>query len=172
MPSQSEKTKQIVLLAMLSAMALAVQWLESLLPTMLPGIPVRIGLANVFVLVAFLAGRKKEAVFIVLMKSAVFSLVSGNISGAFYSLAGSFLSYAGMFLAYSFYEKEILSELGLSMAGAFLFQVGQMAVGLFVVGKTMLYYFPLMGLLSLPAGIATGWLAKILYRRLGKVISA
>ena len=170
MQSQSERTKNLVLIALLSAMALAVQWMESLLPTMFPGIPVRIGFSNIFVLFAFLAGKRREAVFIVLLRTCVFCLISGNVSGALYSLAGGLLSYGGMYAVYPLYQKEKISEMGLSMTGSFLFQTGQMLVGLFVVGKAMLYYFSLMGLLSLPAGIVTGLLAKLLYRRLEKRI--
>ena len=46
--------KRIATLALLAAMALAVQSLESLLPPIVPGVPFKLGLANIFTLVALL----------------------------------------------------------------------------------------------------------------------
>ena len=59
-----------------------------------------------------------------------------------------------------------ISAIGLSVAGAFCFNVGQLAVGCLTAGLAMIAYLPWMGLLSIPAGIATGLLTALLIRRL------
>ncbi|MEG1525524.1 MAG: Gx transporter family protein [Clostridia bacterium] len=157
--------KRIATVAMLSAMALAVQYFESLLPPIVPGIPVRIGLANLFVLFALLTGHKADAAFVSLLRCLLYPLITGNISGLAYAVVGSLLGYLGMLLLLPLYHKDAVGAVGISVLGAFLFNVGQLLVGIFVVGTAMTVYFPWMGLLSIPAGICTGLLAKMLVRR-------
>ena len=66
----------------------------------------------------------------------------------------------------SLVHRSLLSPMGLSVAGAFCFNLGQALVGFVTVGRAMLAYFPYMGLLSIPAGLATGFLCMLLMRRL------
>ncbi len=159
-------TKRIAEVAMLTAMALAVQYMEALLPPPVPGVPVRIGLANIFVLYALLRGRKLDAALIALVRCMVFPLVAGSVSGLAYALTGSLLSYIGMAALLPQYQKARVSAVGVSVLGAFLFNVGQALVGWAVIGRAMWLYFPWMGLLSLPAGVCTGLAAGLLIRRL------
>ena len=65
-------------------------------------------------------------------------------------------------------RKERISAVGLSVAGASAFQAGQALPGYIAAGEAMLAYLPLMILLSVPAGIATGWICIVLIRRVGK----
>lgn len=157
--------KRLATTAMLSAMALAVQYLESLLPPIVPGVPVRIGLANIFVLFALLKGRRADAGWITLLRCLLFPLVTGNISGFAYSLCGSVLGYGSMLALLPAYQREHVGAIGVSVLGAFFFNIGQLLVGIVVVGRAMAAYFPWMGLLSIPAGICTGLLGALLNRR-------
>lgn len=152
--------------ALLAAMALAAQYLESLLPPVLPGVPARIGLANIFVLLPLLSGRKGEAAAISLLRCLLLPLLTGNVSGLPYALAGSAASFFVMLPLLSPYRAGHIGAAGVSVAGAFLFNMGQLFVGVCVVGKAMLAYVPWMGLLSIPAGICTGLLAALLKKRL------
>ena len=95
----SRAVRRITVIALLTAMALAAQWLESLLPPIVPAIPVRLGLANCFVLYALLALRRRtDALIVTVLRALLFVLVAGNASQVFYSLAGGLLSYAAMAL--------------------------------------------------------------------------
>ncbi len=152
--------------AVLTAMALAVQYLESLLPPVFPGVPVRIGLANIFVLLPLLSGRRGQAAAISLLRCLLLPLVIGNVSGLPYALAGSALSFAGMLPLLWPYRAGRVGAVGVSVAGAFLFNMGQLFVGVCVVGRAMLAYVPWMGLLSIPAGVCTGLLAQLVKKRL------
>ena len=159
-------TRTLTTTALLTAMALAVQYLESLLPPILPGIPVRIGLANIFVLLPLLARRKGAAAAISLLRCLLLPLITGNVSGLPYALAGSAASLLGMLSLLPPYRAGRVGAVGVSVAGAFLFNMGQLAVGVCVAGKAMLAYVPWMGLCSIPAGVATGLLAALLKKRL------
>ena len=59
-----------------------------------------------------------------------------------------------------------VTPIGISVAGAFCFNVGQIVIGMVLVGKQVLAYFPLMGLLSIPTGACVGLAAWIIKRRL------
>ncbi len=163
----SRAVRRITVIALLTAMALAAQWLESLLPPIVPAIPVRLGLANCFVLYALLALRRRtDALIVTVLRALLFVLVAGNASQVFYSLAGGLLSYAAMALLLPLQASGRISAIGLSVAGAFCFNVGQLAVGCLTAGPAMIAYLPWIGLLSIPAGIATGLLTALLIRRL------
>lgn len=167
------KIRRLTTIAILCAMALALQWFESLLPPIVPAIPVKLGLANVFTLYALLCLSRKEALCIAMLRCLMFPLISGAVSGFFYAAAGSLLAWCAMAALLPLARVNRLSAMGLSVAGAFLFNVGQALVGLFTVGRAMLAYFPYMGLLSIPAGLATGFLCALLIRRLaGRAASA
>lgn len=159
-------TRRIAEVALLTAMALGAQWLESLLPPIIPAIPVRLGLANIFTLFALLRRSRSDALLITLLRCPLFVLVTGNVSQLFYALAGGLLAWGAMALLIGSLRAGRISAVGLSVAGAFFFNVGQLAVGCVATGPAMLAYLPWMGLLSIPAGIATGLLAGLLARRI------
>lgn len=161
-------TKRLAKVSVLCAMALAVQYLESLLPTLVPGVPIRIGLANVFVLFALLNEKRADAAWIALVKVLVLPLVTGNVSALPYSLLGALCSLGAMLLVLPFFRRGTVGEIGLSALGAFCFNLGQLAVGCVLVGRAMLFYFPWLGVLSIPAGIATGLIARLLVKRIPK----
>ena len=158
-------TRALTTTALLAAMALAVQYLESLLPPLLPGVPARLGLANIFVLLPLLHGRRADAAAIALLRCLLLPLLTGNVSGLPYALSGSVMGYLAMLALLPAYRKERVSAVGVSVAGAFLFNMGQLLAGVCIVGKAMLAYVPWMGLLSIPAGICTGLVASVLFRR-------
>ena len=166
---QASLARQITTVALLTAMALALQWLESLLPTMIPGIPVRIGLANIFVLYALLTMTVWDAFAVAVLRNILFGLITGNVSGVLYSLCGSILSWTVMTAMLPAWRKKWVSPAGISAAGAFAFQLGQAVAGRITVGTAIWYYFPYMGLLSVPAGIVTGVLCNVLKNRLPHV---
>ena len=158
--------KRLCTAALLSAMALALQYLESLLPPLVPGIPVKLGLANLVTLYTMLRFSRRDAFIVSALRVLLFPLLSGAVSGFFYAAAGTLLSFAVMALLLPIVRAGRLSPVGQSVAGAFLFHVGQTLVGLLTVGRAMLAYFPYMGLISIPAGALTGFLAMFLAKRL------
>ena len=160
------KASWISVTALFTAMSLGVQYLESMLPPPVPGIPVRIGMANLFYLFLLLRNRKREAFCTALLRCLLFPLVSGNPSAFLYSLAGTALSCSAMAALFPLYQKDVVSPIGVSCSGAFLFQIGQLLAGLFIVGRAVFYYLPWLCLLSIPAGICTGLLCSLLLHRI------
>ena len=158
-------------LAMLTALALIAHYLESLLPPLMAGLPVKLGLANVFSLTAMLMWSPKEAFAITVIRCLLGSVFAGSPTSLMYSMTGGILSCILMSLLLPLCRREKISPAGLSIAGAFAFNAGQLGVGALIVGKGMLLYFPLMSLLSLPTGIFVGFCAGLCARALGKKVS-
>ena len=135
--SQSKNTGRIARLAVLTAMALALQWLETLLPPPVPAVPVRIGLANIFVLYAMMEMTPGDALAVSVLRSLLLPLITGNVSGLLYSLCGGVLSWIAMTVLLGSYRRGRISSIGLSVAGAAAFQIGQVLAGCFIVGTVI-----------------------------------
>ena len=158
----SMNVKRLTRLALFLALALILQYLESLLPYLIPGLPIRVGLANIVVLYALVQMGRRDAALIGLTRCLLFMLVTGRAFSALYALAGSALSLGVMCLLLGVCQKGRISLYGLSMAGAFAFQLGQLAVGVCAAGSVVLAYLPWLGLLSIPCGAVTALLAALL----------
>ena len=92
-----KKTKRLVLLSMLTAVAMILSYVESLLPSV--GIPgVKMGLANIAVIFALFRFGWKEAAALSLVRVVLVSLLFGSVGAMLYSLAGAVLSLAVMAL--------------------------------------------------------------------------
>ena len=160
--------REIALVAMLTALALAAHAVEALFPPIAAGFPMKLGLANVFALAALLLFSPREAFLVTVLRCTLGALIMGSPSSLMYSLAGGLLSVGGMSLALPLLKKDRISCLGLSVLGAFLFNVGQLGVGTLIVGRGVVCYLPLMSLFSLPTGLIVGAAAAGSCRVLGR----
>ena len=110
-------TKQLSLCALLTAMALALSYLENLFPLSLaipvPG--VKLGLANIVTLFALYALGAAEAMLILLARCLLGSLFAGNLNALMFSLLGG-LCAMGVMIVLS--RLPGLSLYGVSAGGA------------------------------------------------------
>lgn len=159
------KTRRMVLTALLTACAFAVNIAEGALPMPAPGI--KLGAANVFSLAALVLMGAREAFAVTLLRVSLAWLASGNLFALLCSLAGGLAATAVMALAWRRW-RGALSLPWISVAGAWAFNIGQVAVVSFTVGdwRVGLYILPLFAAGS-AAGWAVGWLADKICARLG-----
>ena len=158
------KTKKIVLLGLLSAIALTIFMVEAQIPTLVPIPGVKLGLSNIVTVFAvFLLGSKEGAavLFVRIFLGAVFA---GNFSTIFYSGAGglcAILATIGL--------KRILTAQQLWVAGclgAVAHSIGQMAAAIAIAGTPgLMVYLPIMIASSIITGIFTGLCAQVLLNR-------
>lgn len=144
---------------MLASAAIIMHAVESLLPPLMLGVPVRLGLANIFTLAAIMLLGAPYAAAIAVLRCIVASLIAGTVSQLPYSLAGAILALFAMLALNGLRKQGVISAVGQSVFGAFAFNLGQLAVGVAIAGKAMLFYFTPMSLLSIPTGIFTGLIA-------------
>ena len=159
-------TKQLILCALLTAMALALSYLENLFPLALaipiPG--VKLGLANVVTLFALFALGPGEALLILLARCFLGSLFAGNVNALLFSLLGGLCAMGTMILLA---RRRGLSVYGVSVGGAAAHNCGQIAAAVLTLGsRAPLYYLPVLLAVSLLTGGLTGLAAACLFRGL------
>lgn len=158
-----KKTKRLVLLAMLTAVAMILSYVESLLPSV--GIPgVKMGLANIAVIFALFRFGWKEAAALSLVRVVLVSLLFGSVGAMLYSLAGAVLSLAVMALLR---RTDRFSTVGISVAGGVAHNAGQILMAMLILQtKQLLGYLPVLAVSGIAGGVLTGLAAALLIRRI------
>lgn len=158
-----KKTKRLVLLAMLTAVAMILSYVESLLPSV--GIPgVKMGLANIAVIFALFRFGWKEAAALSLVRVVLVSLLFGSVGAMLYSLAGAVLSLAVMALLRRI---DRFSTVGISVAGGVAHNAGQILMAMLILQtKQLLGYLPVLAVSGIAGGVLTGLAAAMLIRRI------
>ena len=159
-------TKRLTLCAMLTAVALALSYLENLFPISLaiplPGI--KLGLANIVTLFALYALGDVPALMILICRCLLGSLFAGNLNALIFSIFGG-LSAMGMMILLSKLDR--LSVYGVSIGGAAAHNCGQIAAAIVTFGNTApLSYLPVLLIASLLTGAMTGLVAAYLFQAL------
>ena len=158
-----KKTTRLVLLAMRTAVAMILSYVESLLPSV--GIPgVKMGLANIAVIFALFRFGWKEAAVLSLVRVVLVSLLFGSVGAMLYSLAGAVLSLAVMALLRRI---DRFSTVGVSVAGGVAHNVGQILMAMLILQtKQLLGYLPVLAVSGIAGGVLTGLTAALLIRRI------
>lgn len=164
-----KNTKQLTLAALLTALALALSWVERFIPfallVPLPG--VKLGLANVVTLFALCRLGAPMAFTVLAARVFLGALFAGNFSALLYSAMGGFLALAVMLLAL---RCKRFSIYGVSIFGAAGHNIGQVGAAIITLGSTsVLGYLPLLLLTSLLSGSVTGALSAGLFRAMDAV---
>ncbi len=159
--------RKTALYGLLVALAFIFSYLESLLPLPL-GIPgIKLGLANLVVLVALALFGPRQAVAVALLRIFLVGFTFGSPSTMLYSLAGGVLSLAAMVLCR---RSRAFSIVGISLAGGVCHNIGQLAMAALVMATGELaWYLPVLLLSGLLTGALIGWAARLLLPPLQKV---
>jgi heptaprenyl diphosphate synthase len=153
---------------------LAVACVLGLVETSLPPIPVvpwlRIGLANIVVLVALLTLGWKSAALVSLGRVVLVGLLTGTLATPISVLAVSgALSSLVVMIAVQHISRD-LSAVGLSAAGAASHVAAQFAAAAAMSGTPVLLALaPPSVLLALPLGAITGFAARLVVSRLERM---
>lgn len=162
-------TKRLTLCALLTAMALALSYLENFFPLSLavpiPG--VKLGLANIVTVFALYMLGASEAVLILVGRCLLGSVFAGNMNALIFSLLGGLAAMAVMILLS---RSRHLSVYGVCTGGAAAHNCGQIAAAVLTLGSTApLYYLPVLLLVSLFTGGLTGLITACLFRALPRM---
>lgn len=157
------KTKRLCVIAMLLAIAIILNILESFIPVFVPG--VKLGLANIIVLVMLYEFKPAEALMVAVLRILLVGVLRGNLLTPTFlmSLCGGVLSFLIMFF---FSRVKIFSPIGVSVLGAVSHAGGQVLIAILLLSTSaVLYYLPFIGILSLITGIFSGVLTKVYLKR-------
>ena len=126
----------------------------------IPGI--KLGLANIAMILALCILRAREAFLILAAKCLLGAMFAGNMSALIFSLMGGAAAMAVMQMVMRLRK---LSIYGISVAGAAAHNCGQTAAAMVTLGSTTpLYYLPVLLIASLFTGALTGLVAARLFR--------
>lgn len=149
------------------ALALIFSYVETLIPIYF-GIPgIKLGLANLLVLIVLYKRNAKEALLLSIVRIVLAGFMFTNLFSIVYSLAGGILSLAVMkFLK----ERGIFSVMGVSIAGGVMHNMGQLLVAMLVVETYRVgYYFPVLLIAGMLTGLLIGVAANEVLKRLKNI---
>ena len=157
---------RVAVFGMLTALAMILSYVETLIPISL-GIPgVKPGLANLAVFTALYMTTPANAFGISMVRILLTAFTFGNLYSMLYSLAGGILSFLLMLLCK---KKDWLNKTGVSIVGGVSHNLGQLAVAAAVVENTAVFaYFPMLLLAGTAAGTLIGLLGALILARLPK----
>ena len=150
--------------AVLAALGLIFSYIEVLIPfnTGVPG--VKLGIANLVVIVALYALGNRYAFAINMIRVIVAGLLFTGMFGMLYSLAGALLSFAGMA---ALKKTGLFSVTGVSLCGGVLHNLGQIIVAAVVISNVKVFaYFPVLIISGVISGAIIGIIAWLILRRL------
>src|SRR5699024_6940123 len=98
----------------------------------------------------------KEALIVGILKSLLFTLVTGSVSSLFYSLTGTVFSSIAMFIVYLYFSK-FFSLIGVSIFGAVAHNTAQVLVSnLIIYNFNIFSYLPILFFINHITGLFTG----------------
>lgn len=157
-------TKKLTMTALLAALALIFSYIEVLIPFS-PAIPgIKLGIANLAVIVALYHMGLKYAITINVVRIFIAGLLFSGVFGIIYSLAGAILSMTVMVLLK---KTGLFSVAGVSMAGGVAHNLGQILAAAFLVSNLSIFiYFPVLIFSGLISSALIGIVAYIILKRL------
>lgn len=161
-----QNTKNLTRCALLTALALALSYMERFIPLQLlvplPGI--KLGLANIVTMTALFFLGKREAFAILICRCLLGAVFGGGITGLAFSLTGGICAMTVMALAQ---KAPVLSVYGVSILGAAAHNIGQILAASVLLGSWYVAgYLPLLLLTGIATGLLTGALSCGLFRAL------
>lgn len=166
--------QQLAAIGMLSALALVLSFLESLIPFQ-PGLPgIKLGLANLVIVFALYRMNVHSALLINTVRILLAGLLFSGLFGLLYSAAGAAASLAAMTLLLQINRKReqvgksiLFSIFGVSMTGGVFHNLGQLLVAiLFLSSLNLIYYLPVMIISGIVMGLINGMIARLLLQKL------
>lgn len=150
-----------------TALALIFSYVETLIPINF-GIPgVKLGLANLIIVVALYKMSLKEAYILSIVRVVLSGFIFANLFSIIYSLAGGLLSLSVMALLK---KTNQFSVLGISMAGGVFHNIGQLIMAILVLESfNIAYYFPVLIISGVVTGLLIGIISNEMLKRLHKL---
>lgn len=153
------RTANIAYTGLCLALALILSYVESLIPFNF-GIPgIKLGLANLCVVILLYICGIREALAVDLLRVILSGFLFGNLSMILYSLAGAALSFICMCLVH---KTDRFGPMGVSLTGGVTHNIGQLTVAVFVLGTArIVYYVPVLIIAGALTGALLGFITSL-----------
>ena len=160
------RSQKVAFLGIFTALAMILSYIETLIPSFvaIPGI--KLGLANIAVIVILYKIGWKEAFAVSIIRVILSSLLFTTVLSMLYSLAGAILSLSAMILL----KKIKLSTITISVIGGVCHNIGQIAVAIFMTETAeLVYYLPVLLITGTISGILIGLVGAITVKKMEKL---
>lgn len=165
-----ERTRRLVFLALLAAFAVALHTIEAGLPNPTPWL--RLGLANIIVLLTLAIYGFKDGMVVSLLRIFIGSIISTGFLGPafFMSLSGGITSTTVMYLAWKYLHR-FFSLIGISIIGAYTHTFTQVTVAylFFIRHEEVFILMPIFLTVAVITGFVNGLLTHVLYHHLKRI---
>lgn len=149
------KVHKLTKLALFAALALAIYYLESLLPPVVPIPGIKLGLANIITLLVLYLYGARDAGLVLLVRILLSALLFGQALSLLYSLCGGALCYLAMVCACKLLQAHF-PELT-SILGGIFHNIGQILIALLITAVPgVLAYLPYLLISGIITGLFTG----------------
>ncbi|HMM05539.1 MAG TPA: Gx transporter family protein [Clostridiales bacterium] len=160
------KNKRLAVNIILICNAIIISYLESFIPIPIPVPGIKLGLANIIILIAIEFLDLKDALFIMTVKCLIIALLTKGVVVLAFSLSGGILSVLGMWFVYHHFSR-FFSIKGVSIVGALLHNVGQIGAAFVILKSSVIfYYLPVLLLSALITGFITGTIGSAVIREI------
>ena len=155
-------TKKVSVIGLFTAMALLLSCIENLLPfrTGIPGI--KLGIANLIIVIAFYFLPSGEVLSISLLRVFFLSVFSGSPFTTAFSFTGAIASFFAMYISY---RRNSFSPVGISIIGGVTHNLAQLLISTLLLNTpAFLWYSPVLLISGIITGLINGLIAiKIIH---------
>lgn len=150
------KTQHLTRLAIYTAMALALNLFERMIPLPIPFPGVKLGLANLIIVIVLYKHSFKDALTVNIARVLLAAIFGGGLSALLYSFSGALISLVAMFLVMQLMRSSV-SSLGVSLTGAYFHSFAQIGVAAVIIENVgIVTYLPVIMWASLATGAIIG----------------
>ena len=144
------------------ALAMLLGYLEHLIPFSVGIYGIKLGLANLSVLVLLYLTDVKHALTVHVLRIALCGILFGNVFSVIYSFAGGLFSFLVMALLKRWGK---FSPIGISIAGGVSHNIAQLVAAIFMVNELRIaLYLPILLIAGALAGLLVGVCCTVLLR--------
>lgn len=161
------RTKKTAICGMMTALAMIFSYIEVLIPIPLPIPGIKLGIANMAVIVVMFVIGLSEAVIVDILRVILMSVLFGNFNSFLFSISGAVLSIAVMAVLK---KTDRFSEIGISVAGGVMHNVGQIIAAVLIMETSAIaYYLPVLIVSGTFTGVVIGILASFMIKRVENI---
>lgn len=163
-----KKSSRIASLGVFLAFAMMLSYVETLIPINF-GVPgMKLGLANMAVVILMYMFSPKEAFLVSMIRILLSGILFGNAMSLIYSYAGGVLSFFVMYLCF---RSRKIKMIPLSVIGAVSHNAGQLiAAAILVTNYNIIFYLPVLIISGIVTGLLTGAVSAAVHSRLGRLL--
>lgn len=162
------RAKRITWVAILVTLGILLSIIENMIPLPIPFPGVKLGLANLIILLGFEILRPGEVLMVSAFRVLLVGMLFGGFSSMIYAGFGALLSYTLMLLVRSLLTDKI-SQVGISIMGAIGHNSGQIGAAIVMLGSfKILSYLPILMVSGIITGFLTGFFANYVLKHLSR----